>query len=432
MSTVATAERVNPVVVFRNELDNMEGQFQAALPAHIPVERFCRVLMTAIQQNPELLECERRSLWNAAIKAAQDGLLPDGREGAMVVRKDRNRGKLANWQPMIAGIRKKVRNSGEIATWDAHCVYEGDEFQFKLGDDPGVHHAYDLKAPRGKIIGAYSVAVMKDGQKSYEVMTIGEIRAIRDRSDAWKAFKAGFIKSTPWQTDEGEMCRKTVARRHSKVLPMSTDLDDLVRRDEEHYQFDDAKEQSKATGSGTLASRLDALAKMAPAEPETEHDPKTGEIKQLSLQGSDSAQRTADENPEPAVRSDSRSGPEDGSESGGKRQASEQSESGGAPSTSSAGAKQDPVRDAEAHAISDSGVRTAGTTPPTGAKQAAKDDSAELEKHDQALATAAKSGIKALDEAIAKVPEPHRTTLKMAIERRHRPAAAAAAMGGVK
>jgi recombination protein RecT len=28
------------------------------------------------------------------------------------------------------------------------------------------------------------------------------------------------------------MCKKTVAKRHSKVLPMSTDLDDLLRRDD--------------------------------------------------------------------------------------------------------------------------------------------------------------------------------------------------------
>ncbi len=293
-TAVVTTERVNPVVVFRKELDNMEGQFQAALPAHIPVERFCRVLMTAIQQNPELLECERRSLWNAAIKAAQDGLLPDAREGAMVVRKDRNRGKLANWQPMIAGIRKKVRNSGEIATWDAHCVYEGDEFQFKLGDEPRVHHAYDLKNSRGQIIGAYSVAVMKDGQKSYEVMTIGEIHAIRDRSDAWKAFKAGYIKSTPWQSDEGEMCRKTVARRHSKALPMSTDLDDLVRRDDELYKFDDAKEQARANGRGTLTSRLDALAKVTPAEQKLEetHDPVTGEVSETVPDDASNAEKS--------------------------------------------------------------------------------------------------------------------------------------------
>src|SRR5688500_3847048 len=121
--SVAVAERTaHPIVVLREQLEQRAPEFAAALPAHLPVERFKRVLLTAFQVNPELLEVERRSLWNAAMRAAQDGLLPDGKEGAMVVRKDRNRGKLANWQPMIAGIRKKARNSGEIASWDAHVV----------------------------------------------------------------------------------------------------------------------------------------------------------------------------------------------------------------------------------------------------------------------------------------------------------------------
>lgn len=273
---VATMDRPAPIVEFKASLDQREEQFKAALPAHIPVERFMRVVLTAVQRNHELLDCDRRSLFNAAMIAAQDGLLPDGREGAMVVRKSKT-GKTANWQPMIAGLRKKARNSGEISTWDAHLVRAGDHFQFQLGDAPQVNHTYDLSKPRGDVIGAYSVAVMKDGSKSYEVMSIDEIRAIRDRSDAWKAFKAGYIKSTPWSTDEGEMARKTVARRHSKVLPMSTDLDDLIRRDDDLYDMAGASDQTVAKDRPrSIAARLDALSPPPAADPP--HDAETGEI----------------------------------------------------------------------------------------------------------------------------------------------------------
>lgn len=259
MSEAASEPQANPVAVLRHQLGNMTDEFRAALPAQIPVERFARVLMTAIQNNPELLyEVERRSLWNAAMRAAQDGLLPDGREGAIVVRRDRQRGKVAGWQPMIAGIRKKARNSGEIAAWDAHVVCAGDSFTFQLGDHPQVYHSYDLSQPRGEIIGAYSVCVLKDGTKSYEVMTIAEIHAIRDRTDAWKAFASGKIKSTPWAEYEAEMCRKTVARRHSKVLPMSTDLDDLVRRDDDR-EADEHRELPRPP-LRSIGEKLDALA----------------------------------------------------------------------------------------------------------------------------------------------------------------------------
>ena len=36
-----------------------------ALPAHIPVERFVRVALTAVATSPRLLEMDRASLWNA-------------------------------------------------------------------------------------------------------------------------------------------------------------------------------------------------------------------------------------------------------------------------------------------------------------------------------------------------------------------------------
>lgn len=283
--TDVVERQVNPIVELRSQLENMEIQFKNALPAHIPVERFMRVVLTAIQNNPDLLKADRKSLWNAAMKAAQDGLLPDGREGAMVVRKMGGGGLSITWQPMIAGIRKKARNSGEIATWDAHIVCAGDHFQFQLGDNPQINHSYGLQTERGAIIGAYSVCVLKDGTKSYEVMSIGEMHSIRDRSDAWKAFKAQRIKSTPWGTDEGEMCRKTVARRHSKVIPMSSDLDDLMRRDDELYQFDTAKIDAQANQPKSLAGKLDALAGIAPSlsPPIGEDiDRETGEVTEQS------------------------------------------------------------------------------------------------------------------------------------------------------
>jgi recombination protein RecT len=124
----------NAIQEVRLQLDTMVGQFGAVLPKHIPVERFGRVVLTAVQTNPDLLNVDRRSMWNACMKAAQDGLLPDGRLGALVVYKDRKRNtSLAQWLPMIAGIRQKVRNSGEVATWEVHNVHEKDLFDFELG-----------------------------------------------------------------------------------------------------------------------------------------------------------------------------------------------------------------------------------------------------------------------------------------------------------
>lgn len=225
-------------------------QFANALPAHIPVERFKRVVMTAISSNPDLAKADRRSLFNSAVKAAQDGLLPDGRDGALVVYntsvKVTDQSGQTRWQKvaqvqwlrMIAGVRKLIRNSGQIADLWAEVVYEKDQFDYQLGLNRDLVHkpAFTMSLKdRGKIIAAYSVARFKDGGTSFDVMSADEIW------DVWrKASKQRDKDGNPtgmWKDYPSEAFKKTVVKRHAKQLPMSTDLDDLLRDDEDLYDF---------------------------------------------------------------------------------------------------------------------------------------------------------------------------------------------------
>ena len=144
------------------ELGQRQPQFRAALPAHIPVERFVRVVLTAIQTSPKLAQMDRASLWNACMRAAQDGLLPDGREGALVPFKGK-----VTWIPMVGGIRKKVRNSEAIATWDVHAVHTKDQFQFELGDDPYIKHKPFMPKPLERSGGGDGRAVPRSAARTY-------------------------------------------------------------------------------------------------------------------------------------------------------------------------------------------------------------------------------------------------------------------------
>lgn len=279
----AIAESPTRMPTIGEELKAKQSNFEAALPAHIPAARFSRVVMTAVQRNPDLLKADRRSLWNAAMQAAQDGLLPDGREGAFVVFKS-----VVQWMPMFAGIRKKVRNSGEIRDWNCQVVYAKDTFEWALGDDPFItHKPWTGEGDAGPIIAAYSIAVFKTGERSREVMTRAQIDKVRAVSRA--------KDSGPWVSWYSEMARKTVGRRHAKFLPMSTDMDDLIRRDDALYDLASASDKAHPIIKGNLAERLDALADGGRGSEDLNHDPETGEIvpdKQLHEDPADSAAAT--------------------------------------------------------------------------------------------------------------------------------------------
>lgn len=216
---------------FEAQLAEYEPQIAAALPAHIRPERFRRIVVTAINQTPDLLRADRRSLFNACIRAANDGLLPDGREGALVVfnTKEKIDGKdvwikKVQWMPMIQGILKRARNTAELASAASHVVYEHDRFTYRLGDDESLEHEPLLTGARGNPIGAYAIAKLKDGTVQREFMTAAEINEVRAVSKS----KDGPAWGRWW----GEMARKTVARRLFKWLPTSSELTSIFDGDE--------------------------------------------------------------------------------------------------------------------------------------------------------------------------------------------------------
>jgi recombination protein RecT len=269
------ATKGTEMVPIAQELSTKMSQFKAALAGSgVSPQRFIRVVMTAVNIDPNLLSCDRRSLINAAMRAASDGLVPDGQDGALVP----FQGKVV-WMPMIGGIRKKVRRSGEISTWDVTAVHAKDLFDYQLGDDPFIKHKPYVPGPipertegesdidwnkrvrahisRGELTHVYSVAKIKSGgDLSRDVMSRAEVELVRD-TYAKKDSKGQF--SPAWRKSFPEMAKKTVARRHAKSLPMSTDVLSLLSRDDELYDLERERGE-RIQAPRVLDDRLELLA----------------------------------------------------------------------------------------------------------------------------------------------------------------------------
>lgn len=232
VQTTQKPKEVSLVEVVKNDITRMEPQFKMALPPHIPAQKFVRILHTAVSTNNDLLNADRKSLFAACMKSAQDGLLPDGREAALVTFKDKSGAKIVNYMPMVNGILKKVRNSGELSSITAMVVHEKDRFRYWVDAD-GAHMEHEpvLFGERGHIIGTYALAKTKDGALYIEVMSEEEIKAVRSVSRA--------RDSGPWAgAFADEMRKKSAIKRLSKRLPMSTDLEQTLRADDELYMPD--------------------------------------------------------------------------------------------------------------------------------------------------------------------------------------------------
>jgi recombination protein RecT len=226
----------------RRDLTAMVPVLRDILPTATEQGRFVRVVAKAIIENPKLMECTRSSLVAAIHEAAQLGLEPTGLLGSAYLVPYSRSFKVGNtWHkvkeakliPGYRGLIDLARRSGEIDGIEAKVVRRRDHFRLVEGTNPGIEHerfvADPLDKPEerdpGPIVGFYMVATLRGGHQQTEWMTADEVDAIRKRSKA--------ADDGPWVTDYAEMGRKTVVRRGSKYLPLTTEFRRALELDEE-------------------------------------------------------------------------------------------------------------------------------------------------------------------------------------------------------
>ena len=241
-------------------VQSQKQQYKAALPPQIPVDRFVRVAMTAIRVKPSLAEMDRPSVLSALLDAAGQGLLPDNREGTIVPFKGK-----AKFMPMVAGILKKARNSGEIKSIGAQVVCEKDSYD-AFEDENGPHFKFrKALGDRGKVSLTFAYAITKDGGVYFEEISEPEMAKIRAMARA---------EDSPWKGPfEDEMRKKSALRRLLKHrVPSSTDLDEFIRADDELYTPEPVAPKKAETTSSRLRNAVNTTATPATVKTEEEQE----------------------------------------------------------------------------------------------------------------------------------------------------------------
>jgi recombination protein RecT len=217
---VVYEEKANSI---RGLLKRSRPQLLMAIPKHMSVDRLLRVAMTSIRTNPKLLDCTQESLLACIMGCAQLGLEPEPFLGQAYLVPFWNAKKNRLECQLIPGYRGYLalaRRSGEVQSVTAQVVYEHDYFQMRYGLQETLEHI-PAEGDRGAAKGAYVIFRYKDGAHSFDYMSIADIDKIKERSKSRD--KDGKLVG-PWVTDEDEMRKKTVIRRHIKLVPLSVEM----------------------------------------------------------------------------------------------------------------------------------------------------------------------------------------------------------------
>lgn len=201
--------------------DGLRNQLQTvvdALPKDFNKERFVQNCMAVFEEKPELKQINRLSLMSGLLKGAYLGLDFMNKECYLI-----QYGNSVQFQTDYKGEIKFVKRYSirPIHEIYAKIVREGDYFEEKIIDG---RPSIDFKPQplnSGKIMGAFAVALFKDGGMQYETMTVEDIQSVRNNYSRASQSKA-------WKCSFDEMAKKTVLRRLCKHI--ETDFESVEAR----------------------------------------------------------------------------------------------------------------------------------------------------------------------------------------------------------
>ncbi len=265
MTSQELVQKQRDLVAFADD-ERLRGELAEILPPEISVPVFIRGLKNAALKNPDILKADQASLYRAVLHAGMDGLIPDGREAAIVVFSNQ-----ASYLPMIGGLKKVAADFG----WMLNCraVYENDEFSYSEEPPELLHIPVRPGAERGQIIAAYAVATHKDGRRLQRVLHPADVQKRRAKAKTQNV----------WKEWEAQMWEKSAGHEIFDDLPLDTKdrerIDRILAADTNGEQAIDALYGGKPANPHTSAVQGDEAGLRSPASPPPPNvNTETGEI----------------------------------------------------------------------------------------------------------------------------------------------------------
>lgn len=249
-------------------VDNLVREAMMNSVALISHDGLSGALLAAFRKNPGLAKCDPASIVTGLQICAQLGLKPNTPLGHVYLIPYGS-----TCTPILGykGYQELARRHPSVRSVFAEVVFIGEHFALSAGSE-GMrvdHHPdparssidADWKATRDRIVGAYAVCHLANGERLTRWISIADIDARRIRGASGKG------KRTPWDTDYAAMARKSAVRAlfGSGEAPMSDEIAAALEVDDTYDRAEIVAAQT-ATGPGVASVGYDTL----PGSPQIE------------------------------------------------------------------------------------------------------------------------------------------------------------------
>lgn len=201
----------NNMSIWMQSLTSAYPKFEAINPEKAKSE--LGFAMQLFQNSSELQKCDPQSILNAVVNVARTSITlnPVMRLAYLV---PRNKKCMLEFSYM--GLVALLRDNGCIKSISAHIVYADEQFEYDVAENNIYHKPTFAKTEaehnQREIIGCYSRATLPNGEKVFEFMPMWEIEKVKRNS------LGSDSKYSAWQTWRDEMIKKSVIKRHFKML----------------------------------------------------------------------------------------------------------------------------------------------------------------------------------------------------------------------
>jgi len=216
-NSITTPGKPNPVAEFSRFMDKFKPQMALALPKHLKADRMARLALTAFSTNEALQSCTPNSIAASIMTASILGLEPGvNGQGYLIPYKA-----TCTFVPGWKGLVDICNRSGRCSVWTG-AVFEGDDFEFQLGDNPFVRHRPGDEDDPSKMTHVYAIGRVNGSEwPVIEVWTMRKVWKHRDQYNKIGGRHYSF-------RDQEMYARKVPLLQVLKYMPSSIELNNAL------------------------------------------------------------------------------------------------------------------------------------------------------------------------------------------------------------